>query len=946
MKNYFFILLTLLITYTISGQDFIAITGKVTDADSKEILSGTYIVFKTQDNQVIKGTSTDDFGNFTLNTSRRGDFSLEVSYLGFQTKDIAIDIEDKDINLGDIELSAQADSLDEITILGSLEEKQRALNEQRNADNIKNVISADLIGRFPDLNVAEALQRVPGINIQRDKGEGSTVSVRGTPAHYTTIQINGEQIPSAQQSGARNEALDLIPADQLSRMEITKAPTPDMDGDAIGGVVNLQTPVARKKKIRLKAESALGYGDLSGDLNGIGKLRIDKRFFSSENVKEGKLGVILGGSFYQNNNAEDRIDAAWGGTETPVENLENSILTLDDYQYRVTQNLRTRIGATATIDYKFNDKHNLVFNYMYNRREDNDLRNRLRFDMDRGGSVYETLDSITDGRIRRDINIFDELKENHTYNLQGNHALGAWSIDWGAFYAKSQREFTSDRGDFARDEVTIIADNPGGIYNDVPYFRLSSEDESMYNPFLYNDFRRYEEDFETTDADHIVGKINIRKTFNFLNEYAGYFKFGAKVRSQTNSKYRDNQVFAFNDPNNLLNLEESFLRVLTGKEPDEFLNEDYRFGPLIGRNEFQNYIETNRRLLTTSDDAWDSQRLSLSDTYDAYEDIYAAYAMFHLQWNKLLILGGVRVEQTDVNYDAFEVVRVGIDVQGQPISGGSNYNFVLPNLHLKYSLDDYTNLRLSGVFNYARPNFVDLVPYVNYDADAVTLLIGNPELLPAEAFNLDAMYEKYFSNVGVISVGLFYKKINNFQFTRIDPSLAADFPGYPNTQGFQFEQEQNGEEALVAGVEVNFVRALNFLPGFLKHLSIDGNYTYTYSDAFTQDRDNISLPGQAEHTFNTALSGDFGNFTGRISANYNGTFVNSLASQAQDDIFQEHRLQLDANASYQFTKRLRIFTEFTNITNAPSVRYQGERNRISRIAYFGWLARLGLSYRI
>src|SRR5690606_6845053 len=137
-----------------------------------------------------------------------------------------------------------------------------------------------------------------------------------------------------------------------------------------------------------------------------------------------------------------------------------------------TINQRERIGATASLDYKFNPNHEIVFNYMYNRREDNDTRNRLRFDLDRPGAVYQSLDSITGGRIRRDINLWDELKTNQSFNLQGYHTLGSWQIDWSAYYTLSHRTFGSDRGDFAtQDGTTIIADNPGGIYVDVPNFR-------------------------------------------------------------------------------------------------------------------------------------------------------------------------------------------------------------------------------------------------------------------------------------------------------------------------------------------------------------------------------------------------------------------------------------------------------------------------------------------
>lgn len=921
-----------------------AIRGRVVDGSNKGPLPGASVAIAGE----IAGTSTDDNGVFTLRVNQQGAKVVVITFMGFEPLRVNVDIKDRDIDLGTLELGTDATAIEVVQVRGSLEGQQRALNQQRMADNIKNIISADLIGRFPDLNVAEAMQRVPGVNIQRDKGEGSTVSIRGTPQHFTTIQINGEQIPSVQQSGTRNEALDLIPADQLGSMEITKAPTPDMDGDAIGGVINLKTPVARRLALGIRAEGAMGYNDISGAANGIGKLRLDKRFFADDKNPIGKLGLILSASYYSTDNAEDRIDAVWQGIPRPIENLGESVIVMDNYQFRHAKNVRERIGATATLDYRFNDNHEVVFNYMYNRREDNDLRNRLRFDMNNG--QFHTLDSIGNGRVRRDINIWDELKTNHSFGLQGYHTLHAWKIDWSANYVLSDRVFTSDRGDFATNVssggTTIVADNPGGIYADVPNLRPASFEQNMYDPFFYREFRRYEEDYETTDATNMVGRIDLTRFVDLWNKYPAYIKFGGKVRSQTNSKYRNNQVLGFNDPNNILNRNESFLRVLSLKEPVNFLKTDYRFGPLIGRPQFEGYIDDIRLFLTETDDAWDSRRISLNDTYDAFEDIYSAYFLGRTQIDKLMILAGVRYEYNDVRYNAFEVFRVGTDVRGVPISGGNEYDFLMPHLHMKYSLDDYTAIRMSALMNYARPNFVDIVPFVNYDTDAVTLRLGNPDLQPAKAWNFDLMFEKYFSNVGILSVGAYFKDIDKFQFSRIDPSLATDFPGYPGTAGFIFRQEQNGEKARVMGIEVNAVRSLDFLPGFFRYLNADFNYTYAYSDAFTNDRTGISLPGQAPHTFNVSLALDYKGFAARIMGNYNGTFVSSLASSSQDDIYQEHRFHVDANASYTLNQRWRIFGEWVNITNAPSIRYQGERERISRISYYGWWTRIGLGFRL
>lgn len=927
------------------AQDF-EITGTVLENDTKNPLFGASVVMKDANDQLVSGAVTDDFGYFRLRTNALSGLTLEVSYIGYLKKNINLKEINKDTNLGTIALESSSEQLDEVILSGSLEGKTKALNLQRTADNIKNVVSADLIGRFPDLNVAEALQRVPGVNISRDKGEGSTVNIRGTPLNFTTVQINGEQMPSVQQNGARTESLDLIPADQLAFMEVTKVPTPDMDGDAVGGTINLRTPVATSMDFKMKVESGVGYNDISDGLNGINKIRFDKRFFSTDEVPIGKFGIILSGSTFNSNNSEHSTEASWRGLVDP----ELGIVPMDQYQYRLTENQRQRLGGVVTLDYKFNRNHQVVFNYMYNQREDNDIRNRLRFDIDSDrGANYITIDSITSARSRRDINLFDERKENHSFNLEGTHKFNNWVLDWRGFYSVSQRNFMAERGDFASPdgETTIIADNPEGILGENPNFRTSVNGQDIYNPFLYGDFRRYEEDGEITDATNLVGKFDMTRSFT-IGKAKLLLKFGGKYRTQDNSKTRDNVIFVINDPNNAYDEENSFLRSLEGVEPTNYLYSDYRFGPLIGQDAFRSEISNARRFLNSDFQDWNSRQISLNDTYDAKEDIYAAYFMGKLNIDKWMILAGLRMEYNQVAYDAFDVFRFGNNIEASPISGGNEYQFWLPNFHVKYNLTDYTSFRFSTVMNYARPNFVDVVPFVDLDQDAFRLRLGNEDLRPAEAVNVDLMFEHYFKDVGVVSLGAFYKRIDGFQFTRFSPSLTSDFPGYPNTTGFQFSQEQNGDIAEVAGMEFNFFRSLGFLPGFFKNFNVEGNYTYAFSEASTQDRSGVSLPGQAEHTFNAALAFDYKDFTARISANYNGSFLNSLADDidSSNDEIQEERLQIDANASLKLGKNFRIYIEGINLFNEPTIRYQGNRDQISRVAYFGWILRTGISYSL
>lgn len=938
MKEFLFIVFSLASILTTNAQTY-EISGRIIDESTNEPLPGVTVY----DAVSFNGTSTDMEGNFRLGNLKKGETTLTLSYLGYETQRKVVNMPADSNKEMTFRLKPSNIDLGEVVVTGSFEGQQRAINQQRTAYSIKNVVSADLIGKFPDKNVAEALQRLPGINISRDKGEGSFVSIRGTPQHFTNISINGEQLASVQQSGTRAEGLDLIPADQLGSIEVTKTLTSDMDGDAIGGNINLRTPTARSTKSQLKGDLGAGFNDLSGKLNFIGKAQISRRYFANDENQNGRFGILLSGSYYSNNNSEDRMDATWSGVKKTVQMVNEDLIMPENYQFRKTENKRTRIGTTATIDYKVKS-HEVVFNYMYNYREDDDLRNRMRFDLDRSTSIWISHDSLTGGRVRRDISLWNEVKKNHNFNLEGNHNLDGWLFDWGVFYTASCRDYTSTRGDFSRDNITIVAGNDRGIMDEVPQLR-PERPHNIKNPLLLNDFRRYEEDMEYTKASNMVGKFNLSRDY-MLGKYSGNIKIGAKARKVTNDKFRNNRVFGFFDPNHVINLEESFANVASDKEPIRFLNGRYEFGPRIDGDKFRNYIETYRRLLVEGDDSWDAERLSKNDTYKAEENVNASYVMTRIQFKKTLVIAGLRYEYNDVKYDAFDVKRTGTTVIATPISGRTNYGFLLPNLQLKHNLKELTNLRMAYTQSYAKPNFVDIVPFVNYDADAARLFIGNPDLKPSLSNNVDVMFEKYNASGGVISLGGFYKHISQFQFSRIVPSLLEDYPGYPQTAGFEFRQEQNGERAIVYGLEFNLMRKLDFLPGILNGFSAYLNYTYTESKANTQDRTDMRLPGQALHTANASLSWDYKGFSCKGSLNYNGEYIYSVASSQNDDIIQGDRFQLDVNISQQINKRISIYAELVNLTNAPYIRYQGNSNQISRIAYFGWSSRFGITFRL
>lgn len=919
------------------------IRGRLLDGETGEPLIGASVSVGSD----VVGTATDYDGTFVLRNIKGDSATLNISFIGFNSRSVAVALDAPEVGLGDIELRSDAAQLEEVVVSASLEGQQKALNQQRTADNIKNIVSADLIGRFPDLNVAEALQRVPGVNISRARGEGSTISLRGTPAHFTSININGEQVPSTQDNGARNESLDLIPADQLASMEIVKAITPDMDGDAIGGSVNLRTPTARSRSLQLRAEAGGGYNSLSQSYNGIGRFKIGKRFFGKDKRSAGKLGLLAGFSYFETDNEEDKLEAIWSSFgDIPIISLGRDTVVIENHQISDLKNQRTRLGATLTLDYRFSPKSDIIFNFMFSRRSDLDERNRLRVFLNESAGVqWQSLDTIRQTELRRDVAFRDYFSENLSYNLEGKHGIGQAVVDWGLYYADSRREEDGLNGRFERGSDyrvdLAVANSSDGIYTTFPRFQAINSEFDFYNPFIINEVSRYDLVGLTLESDNAVGKVNFLLPYQWAGA-SGSFKTGVKYRRQSNARSRANTIYNYSDPNRVIDEREGFASLISDFEDENFLDNNMRFGASINEAKFRDFIDENVNLFVF--DRISSDRNTFNDTYKARENIFAAYLMNRLQFSRLMVLAGLRYETNRVDYDAFEVNN--ITGEARPVSDGTAYDFLLPNVHLRYAVDRLTNLRAAATWSYARANFNDLVPFLNIDEEGSRILAGNPALRPGSAMNIDLMAERYLGTVGILSGGLFYKNIDDFQFSRNLRFLRPGDPFYEEFPGFQFRQEQNGENAQVYGFEFNAQAGLNFLPGALKGIGLYFNYTFTESDAFTSDRDDINLPGQARHTWNAALSYDYRSFSAKASLNYNGAFLRTVAGEARNDLIQEGRLQMDINASFKFMDGFRVFAEFLNVTNSPAIIYQGIEERIAEYAYFGWWNRFGLSYNL
>ena len=900
------LLLTGLMLAPLTAEAQSIVRGRVTDTQTGEPLPGTTIRVQSS----TRGAVTDVHGEYTLRLPA-GRYELRVSYIGYEEKTVSLSVEEGGARTLNIGMSPADFQVDEVVVLGRIQGQQKALNQQKNSGQVVNIVAADQIGRFPDPNTAEAVQRIPGVTLQRDQGEGRFVIVRGLSPQFTTTNINGVQIPSPE-ADVRFVALDAVPANQLASIEVYKTLTPDLDGDNVGGYVNLVTRKATSSDLRLQGSVNGGYNNLMGTPQGQGQLMLGKRFGEAE-----KLGVLVNGSY----NFSDIGSDNW--------ERDGAELELRDYALR-----RTRLGLSSAIDYRFDDRNEIYARGMYNSFTDREFRRTYLFVPDEDDSPFE------DPEIERATKDRLEIQDIATVSVGGIHNLPNISIDYEGSYSRSLQDTPYDNEILFKAEPDALSTD----FSSNPEFgQFATDDEFDYLDNSNYEFDEFESGNTFTQDESWMGKLNLSLPYT-LGDNKGEIKFGGKYRSRQKFLEVTQNAFSWEGGDDL-----TLDQFEGGLLDQDFLDGQYELAANVDPDRFFEFFNANQGGFELS--AEDKLADEAVESFTTREDVYAGYLMTDLQLGKLQIITGVRYEFTDVSYTYSTLF---FDVEGdlddiQPDSGSTTYGFVLPSLNLRYGLNANTNLRAAVSTSYARPNFGAVVPSQEIEIGAGEGTVGNPELTPVSSLNLDLLAEHYFSNVGIISGGVFYKQLQDFIYTR--RFRANSFNGVDFGRELELFQFQNGESATLLGAEINYQQNLSFLPGALSGLGLYFNYTFTTSSAELENRDGegmetITLPGQAPHVLNASLAYQYRGFNARISYNYHAAYRDELGGDASEDVFIDARGQLDFNTYYTFwDNRISVFAEFTNLNDAPFQQSVGEPGNYIQREFYSWWSRFGVKFQ-
>lgn len=924
MKKIYLVVTFMLLAFSGYAQKAI-ISGKVLDIDDKLPLPGAMIQIVGEN----KYTVSDYNGHFELLNINAGTYKVEVKYIGYTAITHEITVEQGKNNVLDFTLKTSGTELNEVVVGDILKGQAKALNQQKNSKNIGNIISSDQMGRFPDANVGDALKRVPGITMQNDQGEARNIIIRGLAPSLNSVTLNGDRIPSAEGDN-RNVQMDLIPSDMISTIEVNKTLTPDMDADAIGGSVNLVTRATPNGE-RISATLAGGYMPIREHATYTAGLVYGNRFLDN------KLGAVFSGSYNNVNYGSDNIENEWVKDKFGNEYLQASEIRKYDVQ-------RIRRSGSVALDYKFDENNTIFANAIYNWRDDRE--NRFRTTYDDIAPIYngEQITGFT-GRVKRqtkggidnDRNKNRRLEDQRVqnYSIRGEHLINSkLDLDWSANYAKAREYRPEERYIEYRQKGLNVTED----VSDIRFPLVTTTGESL-DKFK---FQTVTENTDETSESEFGAKVNIRFPFTIIPSEKGRLRTGLRLRLK--EKERDNNFYAYTpigtDMALLSQVPNSYYDGQNFNPGSKYVPGNFASASFLGSLDLN-----NASLFKKSADPAEY----LAVNYNAKESIYAAYIRWDQDFNdKLSMVLGFRVENTHIDYTGNRVLDEE-ELESQ-INTTNSYTNVLPSVSFQYNATKDLVLRAAVTTALARPNYYALAPYVNNIAAEKEIAAGNPDLDATYSYNYDFMAENYFKSVGLISGGVFYKKLDNFIYNYSDnqynaAKFAADFPNQSNPipagENWSFLQSRNGDTVDVYGFEVAFQRQLDFLPGkFLKGFGIYLNYTYTKSkakgiaDEDGNERNNISLPGTTPHMFNGSLSWENKRFSARVSTNFTSDYLDELGSESYKDSYYDKQFFLDANASFKITPKLRLFAEANNLTNQPLRYYQGVEAHTKQAEYY------------
>lgn len=901
-----------------------AIAGTVTDPTGAA-LKGAVISVKSP----ALTASTNEQGRFYINALPPGTYHLTITYVGLapSTRDITV-------NAGQI---AKADAALHVadrseTVVVRAERasaEAEALNEERAADNLLQVMPLQVITSLPNANLADALGRLPSVTLERDEGEGKYVQVRSTEPRLTNTTVDGVNLPS-EEPGVRQIKFDAIPSSLVDSVQISKTLQANMEGDGIGGSVNLVTKEAPDAGT-FEITGLGGFTPIQGGRgNSTETATFGKRFGATK-----KFGFIIGGSYDWEGRGIDDLE--------PVPDQNNGSTWYDGASVREYQYFRPRYGFAGSLDYRIREGSHVYARYLYSdfknygdrwayQVQDNTPSASLLAPGNQGGTPS------FDAQLRNpDIQVGSVI-------LGGTHILNTTWFSWEANVGRSSYGH-SPYSDAYFPSTLSSSDcqfNPGATKNKyLPQWNQACFTE-IRNPSNFamtaDNGGGISRGLGTAAQLNLGAGASAAKRYHLGNRVAT-IEGGLKFRNE--HKYSDTYQLSLT-PNGTISLSQF---------PNRMINHNYYNGGTyqLGYNakleDVLAWANANPTLFTSSS----TQGVDSSD-FGIVEQVKAAYAMNTIDFaNGMRFIAGLRMEYTS---DKVHNLAFGDNGTVAPNAYSGDYYTFLPSASLRFNAGTDSYVRLIYARGLSRPDPQDIAQPLSWTvtgngANRYSVSFGNANLKAETGDDVDVLFDHYFKSFGAISAGYFYKSLQNpivqssYQLTNYLP------PGAPSVdQGnYLASQPVNAGSAWLSGFEASYLQHYSTLPGFLGGLGLSANYSYIGSST-------SGIPGRSDHprllrnspnVFNISPTYDRGRTSLRLGISYNQSSI--YGYQYQDgtpgglngplsDIYFYSHMQVDAQGIVGLGHNLSLVASGLNLNNEVFGFYQGSAQYMIQREYY------------
>ncbi len=815
-----------------------------------------------------------------------------------------------------------------IIVTGIRASLEKAADIKREAGQVLDVITAEDVGKLPDANVAEALQRVTGVQITRVFGEGQAVNIRGL--QQVRVEVDGRTLlgfsarvsPPENDNLGRSSGLDAVPSSVFGRLEVRKSPLASQVEGGLGGTVNLVTPKPfdfRKPTVSLRAQGT--YSDESG--------KFEPAFTGlfTTTLADDRIGILISGEYqkrtsklqlFERNNFLDRRNAPTADFTQPI------IQAPLQLQYENVDIDRSRIGVNGAVQFRVNDELTITADALYSRVDADRTNQAITFNpaisnrqipgqplgitypfVNITNAVVQNnvlLAGTTSGTIRVQNQRRKDPADNFLAGINSKFDNGSLTIEADGYYS---------RGTLRQKIEVVVLDSPSGVLGSfdfrngtIPSLTLA---RPAGTPFDVNNAASY--NYPTS------GTLTLRANLlpATLEEYATRFDigydFGDGIKVKAGARYVDLRGISeayrsrglatraeltpfevAGDPDFLGSIDGIFPRAFTTFFPDP--------GFLIPR------VLATEPPLATDVPSPNGYRRNAARDFDLQEKTLSGYVMFDAEGTifgrPAKMNAGVRITSTDFSVDTFRVVGTTSTL----VTDTSKYTNVLPTANIVVNATDDFLIRLSASQTLQRAGLESLAPFTFVNPTNLTSGGGNAQLTPPISSNLDLSFEYYTGGSNLISGAFFYKDVKDFIANGTQEEVIT-IDG--NTNTYRTSRPFNIASAKVRGFEIGVTQFFDFLPAPFDGFGVIANYTY----ADSEDSAGFPLVATSKHSYNIVGLFEKGPVSARIAYNWRDDAVFEF-SQGRPDVIAA-RSQLDAQLGIDITRNFALSFQAQNL---------------------------------